>query len=85
MPLFGASIPLGIAKQLSKLYKHVVVWLDDDKLGKAVELRGLLSLLFASVTVVTSEKDPKYQTLEQLQEKLGKPLDKRDQLRYNTN
>jgi hypothetical protein len=85
MPLWGSTIHLKTLKRVSSYYGQLAIWLDADKLSTAVKATGPARLLFQSVEVVTTDQDPKYQTLEQLQEKLGKPLDKRDQLRYNTN
>jgi hypothetical protein len=83
MPLWGSTIHLKTLRQLARYYGHLAIWLDSDKLATALKTSGQARLIFESVEVLNSEKDPKYQTEEQLRKILGKPLDKRDQPRYN--
>lgn len=84
MPLWGSTIHLKTLKQVARYYGQVGIWLDADKLSTAVKAKGTASLIFDRVEVICTEEDPKFQSLEQLEEKLGKPLDKRDKSRYTT-
>jgi hypothetical protein len=79
MPLWGSTIHLKTLRQLSRYYSKVCIWLDADKLKEAVKSSNLARMLFSDVQVLSTEEDPKYQSLEQLQKILGEPLDKRDQ------
>jgi Zn ribbon nucleic-acid-binding protein len=79
MPLWGSTVHLKTLKRLSQQYESLGIWLDADKLSEAVKAQGPARLLFRHVEVIFTEQDPKYMNLDQLQEKLGKPIDKRDQ------
>lgn len=85
MPLWGATVSLGTLRKLSKQYHNLAIWLDQDKLKEAIQQIGIARLMFNNVEILTSEEDPKYQGEEELEKILGKPLDKRDQSRYNLN
>ena len=79
MPLWGSTINLATLTKVARYYKNLAIWLDSDKLSEAVKARGIATLLFNNVEVISTEADPKYQTQEQLEKILGNPLDKRDQ------
>lgn len=78
MPLWGSTIHLKTLRQLARYYGKLAIWLDADKLKEALKQKGVARLLFDEVEVISTEEDPKYQNLEQLQKILGEPLDKRD-------
>lgn len=76
MPLWGSTIHLKTLRQLRRYYGQLAIWLDLDKLSTSVKTAGQARLIFDSVEVLSSEEDPKYQSLEQLEKILGNPLDK---------
>lgn len=78
MPLWGSTIHLKTLRQLARYYGHLCIWLDSDKLETAIKASGQARLLFPTVQIISTEDDPKYQTLEQLEKILGEGIDKSD-------
>ncbi len=59
VPLFGASLAQKKAVHLAKKFDKLIIWLDADKYGKAVEYKERYQSLFKFVYVIRSHKDPK--------------------------
>ena len=70
MPIHNAVIPLEAILRLSRQYKNLFIWLDNDKskemLGEAEKAKPY----FDKVKVVYSDKDPKCYTNQEIKEKL---------------
>lgn len=74
MPLWGSTIHLKTLRQLAHTYSEVVLWLDADKLANSLKMRGTAELLFDSVAILNTDKDPKHNSVEEVKQL----LDKRD-------
>lgn len=59
LPLWGASIPLELARRLSKRFSRLCIWLDMDKAKESLKSRSTLSMMFDEVQSIVTEKDPK--------------------------
>lgn len=59
MPLYGSSISQERIGRLSKLYKHILIWLDNDKAHYAIRRAVHMRPHFDKVTTVVTEFDPK--------------------------
>ncbi len=71
MPLFGSIISIDTMLQIANMpwIKEVIIWLDRDKYKEALGFANRISK-FKSVRVVSTDKDPKSQTDEEIQEVL---------------
>lgn len=70
MPLWGSTIPLEHARRLCRLFSKATVWLDMDKRLEGLKQAVKLSPLFEEgcTAVVTTTKDPKEYTDQEIQE-----------------
>lgn len=59
-PLLGAHLSLHKAVGLSRLYKKLILWLDNDKIKEMMKFKNRYTHLFEDVKIVISDKDPKY-------------------------
>jgi hypothetical protein len=63
--LLGSNLNLHKANGLARIYDNLVIWLDSDKLKSALKFRDKYGIMFKSVRVIHTEKDPKeYSTYE---------------------
>lgn len=68
--LLGSNISKSKAIRLSKLYDHLTIWLDSDKLSSMVKFVEMYSILFKTIDYVYTEKDPKYYNEKEIQNAL---------------
>lgn len=68
--LWGSNLSNQKARKLSKLYDHLVLWLDGDKTKEMIKFQTRYGWMFKSCIVVSTELDPKEHTLEQIKELL---------------
>jgi hypothetical protein len=70
--LFGVKMPDELVRKLIALKRPVIVWLDRDQLALlAPKLNRLQTFLRASVQYVSTEKDPKAYSLDEIKEILN--------------
>lgn len=67
-PLFGAHLSLRKAVRLSKMFAHLVLWLDQDKTKDMLKFKEKYSTLFESIKIVSTKLDPKEYSTEQIKE-----------------
>lgn len=60
MPLWGSEITRQQGNVLSKDFEQIVLWLDPDKKKECLKFKIWLELFFDKVSIIYSEKDPKY-------------------------
>jgi hypothetical protein len=82
VPLFGSVIPKDWVTLLTRITKHVILWLDADKYGEALKQARMLRLTGLTVDVVRTELDPKHHSPEEVKEILGvfKGVDKQEKV-----
>lgn len=66
MALLGSHLSLKTANRLSRLYPHLIIWLDSDKYKEALKMSEQYAPLFESVKVVYTDKDPKEYNSEEI-------------------
>lgn len=69
--LLGSNLSLQKAVRLSKLYSHLTLWLDYDKLKEMIKLTEKYRSLFNNVNFIATELDPKEYSTEQIKEFLN--------------
>lgn len=70
--LFGVKIGDDVVKKLLALKQPIIVWLDRDQLSLlAPKINRLQALLGASVSFVSTDKDPKMFSLDEIKEILN--------------
>lgn len=70
MPLFGSDVSLARRSRLTRNFKNVVMWLDEDKWFDAMHWRRENRNWFENLTCVRSHVDPKGLSLQEIQKKL---------------
>ena len=79
LPLFGAHITKSRITRLHALgYRNLAIWLDYDKVQKALEYRELCRQFFDKVAVVVTERDPKEYTTPFIIQAVSKALSDND-------
>lgn len=68
MPIFGSYIGSVRFKRLKVLTKKVVVWLDPDKRKESITELRRASLMGLEARIIYSDKDPKEESYERIQE-----------------
>ena len=68
--LLGANLSMHKAIRLSRLFKHLTLWLDADKLSAMVKFVERYKILFDTVDYIYTDKDPKEYNTEQIKEYL---------------
>lgn len=68
--LWGSNLSNQKARKLSKLYDHLVLWLDGDKTADMIKFQNRYGWMFKSCKVISTELDPKEHTTEQIKELL---------------
>lgn len=68
VPCFSAAMPKEKLTRLCKLYKKIVVWLDEDKLNEARTLASQACMLGAHSKLVYTEFDPKEYPVKDIKE-----------------
>ena len=67
-PLFGAHLSLRKAVRLSKMFEHLVLWLDQDKTVDMLKFKESYSTLFKTIKIISTKQDPKEFTTEKIKE-----------------
>jgi hypothetical protein len=69
IPLFGTKIHPPVIYYLKQANKPVILWLDkDQELNTKRQAMQLQSLIDLPVRIIHTDKDPKYITIEELNE-----------------
>lgn len=72
-PLYGSSIGTHLlARLLGQGYRELIIWLDKDKTKEAIRFQQQASALFDSVSVVSTDDDPKQCSMEIIKKYLDK-------------
>ena len=71
MPLWGSSMPLESIIRLSKRFKYLSIWLDNNKAKESLKTRIKASPYFDGVLSIVTELDPKCYSVEQIKEILN--------------
>lgn len=66
--LLGSNLSMHKAVGLSRLYSHLTLWLDSDKLKSSIKFCEKYNTLFAEVDYIFTELDPKEYNTEQIKE-----------------
>jgi hypothetical protein len=74
IPLLGSNMPDDAILRLSKGYRSVYFWLDEDKLVQSMKMATKAGLLGMSVGTIYTEEDPKEYETEELQHIIGNRL-----------
>lgn len=59
IPCFGATMSKQKLTRLARVFRTIVVWLDEDKMNQGRQLATHLALLGVTTKVLWTEKDPK--------------------------
>lgn len=79
LPLFGAHITKSRITRLHALgYRNIAIWLDYDKVQKAIDYRELCRQFFDKVAVVVTERDPKEYSTPFIIQAVSKALSEND-------
>jgi hypothetical protein len=70
-PLLGSNISRSKAVRLSRLYEHLTIWLDNDKIVSMLKFFETYGVLFKTIDYVYTELDPKEYNTEQIKEFLN--------------
>jgi hypothetical protein len=68
--LLGSNISKSKAVRLSKLYSHLTIWLDADKIKSMVQFVEMYAVLFEKIDYIYTEYDPKVYDTNQLRSRL---------------
>lgn len=71
LPLWGSSIPLGLARRLSDRFKRLGIWLDMDKAKESLKMRSELLPLFEEVKSIITPLDPKEYNYDEIRGFIG--------------
>lgn len=71
-PLWGSNLSIQKARQLSRYFSHLTLWLDNDKIKEMVRFRDRYSFFFKKVDYIISEYDPKIHNDQEIQNFLKK-------------
>jgi hypothetical protein len=71
--LLGSNISKSKAVRLSRLYEHLTIWLDNDKITSMLKFVETYGILFKTIDYVYTELDPKQYNTEQIKELLKCP------------
>ena len=66
--LWGSEVSLTRLKRLSKLFPHLILWLDKDKTAHSVKCVTKARPYFEKVSGIYTEKDPKTYSTEELKQ-----------------
>lgn len=64
--LLGSNLSMHKAIGLSRVFSHLTLWLDPDKLGNMVKFCEKYKSMFEEVSYIFTEKDPKYYATEEI-------------------
>lgn len=70
LALLGSHLSLKTALRLSRLYPHMVLWLDADKYAEALRMATQYSPMFESVRVIRTDQDPKCYNTDEIKKQL---------------
>jgi hypothetical protein len=65
-PILGSHIPTETLAKLSRIYKHIKIWLDYDKARDSINFKQLASQFFESSDSIITPLDPKEYTTEKI-------------------
>lgn len=74
VPLFGSHLSLQRATRLSKMFNHLIIYLDQDKFKEAQKFKSEYQLIFDSIEVRSTKMDPKYYNATVLRDVLFDPM-----------
>jgi transcription initiation factor TFIIIB Brf1 subunit/transcription initiation factor TFIIB len=64
--LWGSNLSNQKARRLSKLYDHLILWLDGDKTKEMIKFQTRYGWMFKSCKVISTIKDPKEYSHEEI-------------------
>lgn len=70
--LLGSSLSRHKAVGLSRLFDNLIIWLDADKVATAIKFKETYGILFKSIRVIYTDKDPKEYSTEEIRNVLDK-------------
>jgi DNA primase len=79
IPLLGSNMPDDAILRLSKGYRSVYFWLDEDKVVSAMKMATKAGLLGMQTGAIYTEEDPKAYSTEELQHIIGNRINKGEQ------
>jgi len=71
MELLGSNLSMHKALRLSRVFSHLTLWLDSDKLLTATKFVNKYSSLFDKCDYIYTEKDPKEYSTEEIRKILN--------------
>ena len=69
--LLGSNLSTHKAVGLSKLFSHLILWLDNDKIKEMIKFKEKYGGLFDSIDIIITDKDPKYYNTNEIKEILN--------------
>jgi hypothetical protein len=69
--LLGSNISKSKAVRLARLYEHLTIWLDNDKITSMLKFVETYGILFKTIDYIYTELDPKEYNTDQIMEYLN--------------